>query len=327
MKKALFGSIVILTVLFVSCSGSGETEPPGQELDSVVHEILDGLDELLETAGNVSIDGVQQLVSQQSTEIMIGTPYIGVTSRTPGGFDTCIQFSANNRIEMWDEEMYGGSGRRNARSGTYSINNRYGLDFMTISWSGGAREEYLYLLNNSFEELFLYTSNSTPFFGPSPQGDMRGFNIFGDDSWVRASSSFRETIGGRAVVYTPERLGARIGECWVPVNEINERLILSIASRYQMTSEDIFISSGFVSFSNPNLYTDNSRIRSIRLSDNSGNSRIVELLDTPHFQPISLSGIGSSGESSAITLEILDVYPGTRYRHTCVNSIFWKGMM
>ncbi|MCL2043111.1 MAG: hypothetical protein FWG89_03125 [Treponema sp.] len=269
---------------------------------------------------------IAQLASQQNSGIIPGSTYRGRTSQTPSDFISYIRFSSNNRIELWDQHEVPDENpsRRNIRTGTYSIRNRNGLDFLTVSWSSGTREEYLVLLNNSRGDIFLYTSNSIQFFGNN-DSFWTGYAQIGDDSWIRASSSLRETIGGRVVVYTPERLGTRIGECWVPVNELNERLTLTISSASQLSGDELYISSGFVSFTNPNLFTDNSRMRRIRVSDNFGNSRIIVLLDTPHFQSISLSDFELNHETwtYVLTIEILDVYPGTRYRHTCVNAIYY----
>ena len=248
-------------------------------------------------------------------------PYYGKTSQTPDGFITGIRFFADNRMEMWDEEMWEeDSPRGRLRTGRYSVNNSNGLDFVTVTWSTGNQERFLFLTNNDLNDLYLYRADGDPFFEK-----ISGFGnsmIFGNDSWIRASSSFRETIGGRPVVYSPEKLGIRIGECWVPRNEVNETLTLTISPRYMMVGDNLYFSSGFVSFSKPNLYIENSRIRRIRISDNSGNAKTVELFDTPHFQPVSLSGFAVQ-ETVVLTIEILDVYPGSRYNDTCLNSIGW----
>jgi hypothetical protein len=52
----------------------------------------------------------------------------------------------------------------------------------------------------------------------------------------------------------------------------------------------------------------------------------VELRDTPNFQPISLTyrhpeGGWAEFSSREIIIEILEIFPGTRYNHMCINSI------
>ena len=264
-----------------------------------------------------------QNAGKQSVGIRVDITYIGEISQTPPDFATFIKFSSNNRIEMWDEHLYDESGKRNIRTGTYSVIKKSALDFITISWDKGKKEEYLFLTNNALRNLYLYTDNSLPYFGEL-NSTFTGWLNVGNSNWINATSSFKETQGGRIVDYSPDKLGLRIGECWVPVKELNEKLTLKFGP--QMATQDIYISSGFVSFTNPNLFTDNSRIKKIRLSDSSGKSRIIELLDTPHFQAISISDFEVRDEygKTVVIIEILEVYPGAKYRDTCVNSILWK---
>ena len=245
-----------------------------------------------------------------------------------------IAFSSNNQIELWNEWAPGQ--RSNQIFGTYYVTNTDGLDFITITWSTGERDRYLYLTNNDLQALYLYSVdsvNSLPHFSGNTTSrrertDGRSIvhghdyvpGLHEGDPWITASSSFSETISGRTVVYTPDNLGIGIGECWVPNNGIGDTLTLSINPRNQI-GENIYISSGFVSMARSHLYRENARIKTMRVSDNFGNSRIAELRDTPHFQPISISGVGNLRGTSVITLEILDVYPGTRYSDICVNSL------
>jgi hypothetical protein len=225
---------------------------------------------------------------------------------------------------MWDEGTNAGADRKNGKSGSYSIGSENGLDFLSVSWDGGAREKFLYLVNGELNDLYLYKSDSGPFFGRF-NSSSGGFAVFGDTLWIRASSSFQETLGGKTVIYSPDNLGEKIGECWVPGKGLNERLTLSISPRHQMEGGNIYVSSGFVSFLKPYLYTENSRIKKIRLSDSSGKSKTVELKDTPHFQPVSIEGIGTNEDgNSVLTMEILEVYPGSKYDDICLNSICWR---
>ena len=268
---------------------------------------------------------------QQEFGIRLGT-YSG--RGTPGRqYVTVIEFSSNNRIKMWEESERSGATDLIEKSGQYVTSNEDGLDFITISWSTGTQEKFLFLIEGEMG-LYLYNSDSTPYFDGYGEFD----KLFGDDSWIKASSSFQEMQGGETVLYSPDKLGIKIGECWVPNNEINERLTLTFPENYY----GLYISSGFVSFAKPYLYRENSRIKKIRLSDNYGNSKIVELKDTPHFQTVEYDGFNTPWEEipddsgfyyndirhvMILNIEILEVYPGTKYTDTCVNSIFteWAG--
>jgi hypothetical protein len=279
-----------------------------------------GITETVSTIDNEFESTFNQEVSGINLET-----YTGVTSQTPSGFTTRINFSFNNRIEMWDEEEWSDNpSKKNLKSGTYSISNTNGLDFIAISWSTGVQEKFLFLTNTELKDLYLYNTDSSPYFGRYDSAFL-GSVIFGNDDWIKASSSLSETLSGRTVTYSPDKLGIRIGECWVPSKGVNEKLTLSINPRSQMVGENIYISLGFVSFSKPYLYSENSRIRKIRLSDSSGNSKIVELKDTPHFQPISVTGMGNAKDSTSIlNMEILEVYSGSKYSDMCLNAICWK---
>jgi hypothetical protein len=47
----------------------------------------------------------------------------------------------------------------------------------------------------------------------------------------------------------------------------------------------------------------------------------VDLKDTPHYQEIKLPSDISDIRGKVLILEILDVYPGTKYEDTCINTI------
>jgi len=282
----------------------------------------------LRTTSVTPADSVQNVQVQMSNNQEFGISlktYYGVTPQIPDNFLTCIKFSSNNQVEMWDGEWPdGSSNKKSLKSGTYSISKTNGLDFMTIFWRNGLQETFLFLTNNGLNALYLYKSDSSPYFKRLSDPYFGGFVIFGNDSWINASSSFRETINGRTVLYSPDKLGEKIGECWVPTKGINETLTLSINRSSGDAGKTIYISSGFVSFSKPHLYGENSRIRKIQLYDSFGNSKIVELKDTPHFQTVPIDDIGNSnGSVSTVNLKILEVYPGSKYSDVCLNSIFY----
>ena len=236
-----------------------------------------------------------------------------------------IEFLSGNRIKMWDlVDEYGDITQKNEKSGTYIINNANGIEFITISWNTGKQEKLLFLTNNGADldgnNLFLYKSDSSPYYG-APTRDFAVIRDikFGDSSWIKASSSFQETIGGKTVTYTPDKLGEKIGECWVPQKTLNEKLKLSgyVPVRKGFSIDCFYISCGFVSFSKPYLYKENARPKKIRLTSNSGESKIIELADTPHFQPLPKDMF----YLNEVTIEILEVYPGTKYQDLCINAI------
>ena len=84
----------------------------------------------------------------------------------------------------------------------------------------------------------------------------------------------------------------------------------------------IYIMTGYVSYEKSYLYKENSRPKKIKLTflDVNKEPMIIELEDTPAPQKITL---GERIESN-VELEILEVYEGTKYQDTCINTIFFR---
>jgi hypothetical protein len=270
-------------------------------------------------------------LSGQEFELPLET-YIKTYYGTEGAFDTFVSFLPGNRMEMWtlkSDEYYrsenmSAPAKVNPVSGNYVVSTDNGINFLTVSWDNETSEKFLVLTSTDGEYLYLYKSDSEPYFYGTNHLSMGGGPVFSNNfggNWIKASSSLTEN----GKTYSPANLSLRIGECWVEGvrgQGISEKLTLTIS--FQISEPTIFISSGFVSFLKPYLYRENSRIKKIRVSDIYGNSRIVELKDTPHFQPIDITGIGKyQAGDFEIYLEILEVYPGTKYTDTCVNSLYY----
>ena len=245
------------------------------------------------------------------------------------GRNTFMNFSSNNQLEAWDVNFNEGYDdpnslhlfpKRNNRSGTFTVNNESGIDYITVRWANGTSERYLLLLLAN-EGVVLYRADSEPLFVGTryyPEAGRYGRSMAdnlmsGNSRWITASSTLTE---GR-VRYSTDNLGIKIGECWVEGVEgygIGETLTLNL-----MQISNIYISSGFVSFSRPHLFWENTRIRKIKVTNEAGESEIILLEDTPHFQELKLTTTRTY--IGRIILEIVEVYPGTKFSDTCVNSI------
>ena len=241
----------------------------------------------------------------------------------------CFKFLSNNQIETfsvnsddYDPEMdeLDAMPKSNRLTGTYRISNENGVDFITIQWSNNTSARYLLLLLPDGVPL-LYSSDAKPYFAGISTSiwEMLGNEPrFSDGKWVTASSTLVE--GNTR--YSTDKMGIKIGECWVEGvkgNGIGEKLTVKFVQ-----GKNLAISSGFVSFAKPYLYRENARIKSFRITNEAGRSELVTLKDTPHFQVIDSSLIKYSVEGSTYTLEITDVYPGTKYEDTCINSMFYR---
>jgi hypothetical protein len=83
----------------------------------------------------------------------------------------------------------------------------------------------------------------------------------------------------------------------------------------------LLISNGFVDYNRPYLYEYNNRIRSLRIyyDDDREKYTTIILEDKPDFQLIGFNHYDSHGRN--ITIEIDEVYMGSRYNDTCINYL------
>ena len=174
--------------------------------------------------------------------------------------------------------------------------------------------------NNKIHDLYFYNADDYPFFsgGTVPNPEYMTFypHIVGSNI-LSASSNLKE--GSK--VYSTDNLTSKIGVCWaegVRGHGIGEKIIFK--NNGDNLFFDLSISIGFVSFEKPYLYRENSRPKKLRISFEGEDPRIIELADTPNLQ--SLGDIYTSGKKD-LWVEILEVYPGTKYTDTCVN--FFQG--
>ena len=79
----------------------------------------------------------------------------------------------------------------------------------------------------------------------------------------------------------------------------------------------ILLMNGYISYEKPYLYKQNNRVKKIKVTGlKSGNSKVLEVLDTPHPQTVDISFIT---EPEDIRVEIAEVYKGTKYDDTCLH--------
>jgi len=79
----------------------------------------------------------------------------------------------------------------------------------------------------------------------------------------------------------------------------------------------LFIINGFISADRPRLYTQNGRIKKIRVEGlDSGDIGYCNVLDTPHPQTVDISFIK---EAEDIKITIMEVFEGTKYEDTAIH--------
>jgi hypothetical protein len=225
----------------------------------------------------------------------------------------------NNEIMLWENSSFNmdGSQRTQERNlnGIYYLENINDVNFIIIQWENNQIERYLILYNNFL--CFLYRSDGYPYFrGFKFRGGASGEGCFSVDYSnveITASSYLIESN----VTYNTGKLTEKIGECWVEGvtgQGINETLYIKMTG-----TNSIHISTGFISYNRLYLFGQNSRPRKIELSVENKYKIITDLDDTPNFQTINLPE--QLEENDILKIKILEVYLGTRYEDTCINTI------
>jgi hypothetical protein len=226
--------------------------------------------------------------------------------------------------------------------GRYTVEYESGVPFLNIVWDDNRRDRYLLLWYTNSSTFMLYDSDSNCFTADAADSDYYMSYPMAEATDMSATSSLTEG----ATVYSPDISNLAIGKPWVEGvagHGIGEKISMNTKDGWGANA--LYISIGFVSYRNPQLYQLNSRPSKIRIHRGSI-SFDVDLEDTPHFQRIELRG--RPGIPSWVTdyepgsdpwydpetdtvienphfiqIEILDVYPGTRWQDTAINAIFY----
>jgi hypothetical protein len=240
-------------------------------------------------------------------------PEIGVYPKIFYTFYAPNYIGLNERIYDADSNEFM---ERGIKSGPYYIDDSDGVLFITIDWIGKPIERYLLLVNDDF--ICLYNDDSEPVFRGVHYHyeDLTEWHFSGIMSIVNITASSLLIENG--IAYTLDKIRYRINSAWAEGVEgpgIHESLFIQMPDLVGA----IYLSIGYVSYSKPNLYRENSRPKRIRIlqTGNKTNYEEFELKDTPNFQRIDIGA--KFGRD--IQIEILEVYPGTKYEDTCINNI------
>ncbi len=146
-----------------------------------------------------------------------------------------------------------------------------------------------------------------------------------------ASSVMMEEISGRLRIYAAQNLGRSL----FSVEDDETRLLWNpdhlpwmegaagngVGQTIQLSCDRVFSSisilNGYVDMSNPSLFRENGRAKSIRMEDlDNGLVYQLELADE-----IAFTGILLERPTRNVRLLIVEVYEGTVYQDTCISAI------
>jgi hypothetical protein len=229
-------------------------------------------------------------------------------------------FREDGKMEIRNEGEYNEYFKR----GDYNLIEENGINYLSVVWDDNTQDKYLILIQPHFYfdgkilSFSLYNQNGYPFFNMAALTNTyrtKYGHLLIDTKIISASSTLIEG----STVYSTDNLDERIGVCWaVKGKGIGEKIIFKNYEGKGYAS--LYISIGFVSFDKPYLYRQNSRPKKIKISyDNI--TEIIELEDTPNLQ--FLTNCWPKSNINEIHIEILEVYPGTKYNDTCINFLGW----
>ena len=124
------------------------------------------------------------------------------------------------------------------------------------------------------------------------------------------------------ISYSPENLFSEDGLPWASANGYGIGDKITIKTSITKNIKLAFY-NGFQSKEKQYLYKANSRAKKVKITCLESNYRIVvDLKDSPEKQLISLlNGMVSDNDYETVEIEILEVYPGEKYKDLCIQAI------
>lgn len=226
--------------------------------------------------------------------------------------DSGVKFQ-NGNVRIWKEDDV--KETKMIVEGAYQINEVSKIPFITVS-TDNSIEKMLILKNEFFCVIYNESLISMGYGENASLGRKEDLTLFYANS-IRSSSFLVEGTTN----YSPKNLNGviKLTDPWVEGIQgqgINE--YIGIKSN---NAKRLYISIGYVSYHKPYLYEQNSRPKKIQLSVEGRYSFTYNLEDTPNFQTIDLPQ--RLKDNDELILTILEVYPGTKYEDTCINSIYY----
>jgi len=202
-------------------------------------------------------------------------------------------------------------------NGRYTLEVLDNISFLNVQFDDGKDERWLILSNGTLCDI--YKADGNHIHGVT--GSVNRDEIIWFCPEIVSSSSYLQENN---ISYSPDNLEIhnKTDKPWVEGVKgygIGEKIFFEKGSIHDGS---MHISIGYVSYDKPYLYKQNSRPKKIKLSVENKFSITIDLKDTPHYQEIKLPS--NIDQEDTLVLEILEVYQGTKYEDTCINSIYFE---
>ena len=214
----------------------------------------------------------------------------------------------DNKYEYFNINLDNGKTEKDI--GTFEVSkDSFGNE--QISFINNATKEKIVMRCFCFEDyLLLYKDDEIPYFIGNSNSARKLEALISTE--VKASSSLKEKNHN----FSPERITfwGNLNYVWAEGASgqgIGEKLFLK-----KNLIKKLYILPGYVSIKRPDLFNKNSRPKKIKISIK-GNIYYFSFIDKPIFQVLNVN----SAIDDEIIIEILEVYPGTKYEDTCISSI------
>ena len=129
----------------------------------------------------------------------------------------------------------------------------------------------------------------------------------------------------KAIIYSASNLSTSDGNPWASANGygINDKIRIKMFSR---SEQSLIVYNGFQSKEKPYLYSQNSRLKRIRICNSLLNKKKeIKLQDTKDAQEIDINDLlENAGEIINLEIEVLEVFAGDKYTDLCIQAILPK---
>ncbi len=140
-----------------------------------------------------------------------------------------------------------------------------------------------------------------------------------ENHWEYNSNSFLKESNA---VYSAQNLSTLEGLPWASGNGYGIGDIITIKLPVRST-EQLILYNGFQSKEKPYLYEQNSRVKKISITHKELNKKIEYIFnDSLEKQEIDISNfLDNYGTEATLQIQILEVYPGSKYKDLCIQAI------